>query len=293
MSTIAIGWLSALLAAVLWGSYLVPVRQRPAVDPNSFQMAMAIGILGFGLLVSIATGQWRIEGWGLLSGVIWAAGSASSIRAVQGLGLARGLACWASVSILASAAWGVIAFREPVTIGWAIAGTLTMAAGVAAIGASTASPRTDLKPQDWLLAAMTGLLFGSQAVPFRLSGLGPTEFLLGMSVGIFGAALVAIALGRKRMDWSLLGPGSAAGVAWNVANLSSCFTVVYLGMAVGMPATQLAIVVNNAWAAFYFKEMRNPRVLKQLAGGSALMLAGIILLGIALNGPPPTLPSTP
>lgn len=287
MSTIAIGWFSALLAAVLWGSYLVPVRQRPAIDPNSFQMAMAIGILGFGLLVAVGTGQWTVEGWGLLSGMIWAAGSASSIRAVQGLGLARGLACWASVSILTSAAWGVLAFREPLALGWAIAGTLTMAAGVAAIGASTASPRTDLRARDWLLAATTGILFGSQAVPFRLSGLEPTTFLLGMSVGIFVAALGAIALGRKPMDWSLLGPGAAAGVAWNVANLASCFTVVYLGMAVGMPATQLAIVVNNGWAAFYFKEVRNPRVLKQLAGGSALMLVGIIFLGLALTGPTP------
>jgi glucose uptake protein GlcU len=66
---------------------------------------------------------------------------------------------------------------------------------------------------------------------------------------------------------------------WNVANVGSFFAVDRLGMAVGMPLTQFAIVVNAAWGLWLFREVTGRQRILRVAIGTICAFGGIILIG--------------
>jgi glucose uptake protein GlcU len=284
-----VGWLGAAVAALFWGSYLVPVQRLPQLNPLAAQLGMAIGIGGSGLVGAIAADHWSFTPWGLLAGAIWALGNFASIFVVRSLGLARGLAAWAAIGIVVSFLWGVVFFRESVILGWAIGGLGLLIGGIALMNwpeRSTVSDRM-VTPQrrGWLLCVITGLLFGSQSVPFALAGQDPIAFLPSMSAGI---ALTALLLAvRWYRQGQLVLPRSACGtlmlsdLLWNVANLGNFFALDHLGLAVGIPLTQFAVAINTAWGLFLFREATSRQRQWCVGLGTLLAFAGIALVGAA------------
>jgi glucose uptake protein GlcU len=284
-----VGWLGAAVAALFWGSYLVPVQRLPQLNPLAAQLGMAIGIGGSGLVGAIAADHWSFTPWGLLAGAIWALGNFASIFVVRSLGLARGLAAWAAIGIVVSFLWGVAFFRESVILGWAIGGLGLLIGGIALMNwpeRSTVSDRM-VTPQrrGWLLCVITGLLFGSQSVPFALAGQDPIAFLPSMSAGI---ALTALLLavrwyrqGQLVLPRSACGPLMLSGLLWNVANLGNFFALDHLGLAVGIPLTQFAVAINTAWGLFLFREATSRQRQWCVGLGTLLAFAGIALVGAA------------
>ncbi|HEY9689042.1 MAG TPA: GRP family sugar transporter [Coleofasciculaceae cyanobacterium] len=289
VSAQGLGWLGALVAALFWGSYLVPVKRLPGLNPVAAQLGMAIGISLLGLPLAIASGSWLPNGWGLLAGAIWAVGNYGSIFVVRSLGLARGLALWAAVGIAVSFLWGAVVFREPVVLGRAIGGVLLLIGGIGLMNrpdrsrAAVAGPPPDRR--QWLLCAGVGLLFGSQSVPFAFAHQSPIAFLPSMSLGIL---LTALMLAGRSGSWdklriprSALLPLVVSGLLWNIANLGSFFAVEQLGFAVGMPLTQFAIMVNAAWGLLFFREIASRQQTIKVALGALLGFGGIILIGLS------------
>ena len=48
-------------------------------------------------------------------------------------------------------------------------------------------------------------------------------------------------------------PGMITGLLWNVGNFCSIYATYYLGLTVGFPLTQLALVVSGLWGIIAFK----------------------------------------
>ncbi|MBI2075862.1 MAG: hypothetical protein HYT72_01270 [Candidatus Aenigmarchaeota archaeon] len=64
---------------------------------------------------------------------------------------------------------------------------------------------------------------------------------------------------------------------WNAASLSSLYAVSFLGFAIGVPLTQLALIISALWGVFYFKEVKGRLVYKVMLGVILLLAAGFLL----------------
>jgi len=75
-------------------------------------------------------------------------------------------------------------------------------------------------------------------------------------------------------------PGLVMGVGWNIGNASSIYAVSLRGFAVGFSLTQTSLLIGGLWGIFFFREMKTKSGLLIFAIGTAILFAGIILLGL-------------
>jgi glucose uptake protein GlcU len=79
----------------------------------------------------------------------------------------------------------------------------------------------------------------------------------------------------------IISRGLLSGIIWNIANFSSFFVVLYLGVSVGLPLTQTALLVSVAWGLFFFQEIKGRSKLARITVGSILLLLGTLFLVFA------------
>ena len=101
-----------LLAAVFWGSYLVPVRKYETPE-GEFTLSMALGL---GIVV-VAGLPWILDLkaqpdqllYSMSAGLIWSVGNICSLYAVRGLGLSRAVPAF-SIAVVINALYGIAIF---------------------------------------------------------------------------------------------------------------------------------------------------------------------------------------
>jgi len=71
-------------------------------------------------------------------------------------------------------------------------------------------------------------------------------------------------------------PGICAGILWNVGNVCSIYATLYLGLTIGFPLTQMALLVGAVWGMVLFKEIT------RLGAILTFFLSAIVLLGGAM-----------
>jgi len=272
----AIGFVGALIAAVCWGSYLVPLKRYSAQPTAKLQWWASVAIFLSSAVLWVVRGTPTPSPWGLAAGLYWTIGGLLSFEAVRHEGLSGASTRWMGVGILTSFAVGYFVFREPVVLTWGVAGLALLLLGLAvASGSGRAS-----KGLPWRSLG-AGIVFGTYLVPLRLSGVSALDFAPPMATGIL---LGAIPLGLKArhfpvspsVRWTFL----LAGLVWNVANVASFFAIGGLGLAVGFPMTQLALVVSLVWGIFVFGEVPGASARLRIAMGAALLLLGAACLGV-------------
>jgi glucose uptake protein len=111
------GWLLALCAGVLWGSYFLPIRMAGA-SSWAASFPMALGMFGSALAVA----SWRrapllAAGWrgGLIqtsSGLLWAVGNYGSLAMMERWGTGRGFAL-AQLCLVVNGLVGIYGLRTP------------------------------------------------------------------------------------------------------------------------------------------------------------------------------------
>lgn len=112
-----VGWLMALGAGVLWGSYFLPIRLAGA-SPWLAAFPMALGMFGAAALVSLARRPpLRAHGargalLQMLCGLLWAAGNYGSLFMMERWGTGRGFAM-AQLCLVVNALMGVYLLRSP------------------------------------------------------------------------------------------------------------------------------------------------------------------------------------
>jgi len=170
-------------------------------------------------------------------------------------------------------------------------------------GAGDASaPQKANKARGLACAALTGIFGGSVLVPLKMAPLVPFQhgtnasiFALSFGLCIMPVTLcfLALAYAGAMLGWcetprfgaehplgrELLA-GVAAGALWNGGNVASIYAIqAPLGMAVGYPLTQCALLVSGTLGIVAFGEIKGKRVLLWVLG-AGILLAGASGLGI-------------
>lgn len=111
------GWLMALGAGILWGSYFLPIRLA-GVSPWLAAFPMALGMFGTAALTALArraplrAGRTRGALLQMLCGLLWAAGNYGSLLMMERWGTGRGFAI-AQLCLVVNALAGIYALRTP------------------------------------------------------------------------------------------------------------------------------------------------------------------------------------
>jgi len=94
------GFMGAILAAVLWGSFAVPIKLVETGDGFVFQWVECSAILIMGLVCEFIVGTFRIYPIAMLGGMLWCLGNMTVVPIVNTIGLSMGLLIWGVSNLL-------------------------------------------------------------------------------------------------------------------------------------------------------------------------------------------------
>jgi len=267
----------ALLSAVGWGTYFVPVKKIGLNNIFQLQGGIGIGAIIFALALLPFYGSPTIEIYGVSAGIIWVTASIFMILAVKYIGLARAAPIDGSLVIITSFLWGLLFFKEQLdSLLFAIIGLTLLVIGMPLIAVGE---KKDGNIKGYILAISAGILWGAIFVPLKLAAtLESTYFSMSFTIFMIGMILM-IAARQFRTKETVV--GTVAGVIWNAANLTSFIAIASLGLAIGYPLTQLAILIAVLWGLLYFKEVTQKKSSMAIYAGAAAVLIGSAFLAFS------------
>ncbi len=240
--------------------------------------------------------------WAVLAGALWATANTLTVFAIRDVGLSVAFPLW-NMNSLVGLFWGWLLFNELRGAGAeqktkVLGGGLAIVIGATVIGLATAQQASVASSRaiPGILAALgAGLLWGTMYVPYRkayISGINPLSFVTVFTVGelvtmgslalVFqgGPAAFMQELGRIRpaLFWLFLG-----GLCWVIGDLFQQYAAKYIGIARGIPLSNLNQLWGLAWGALVFGELagRPSGHQAMVIGGSAIMIAGAISISRA------------
>lgn len=267
----------ALLAAFGWGTYFVPVKKVGLDKIFQLQGGTGIGALAFAGAILPFYGTATLDIHGIIAGIIWVAASVMMLLSVRQIGLARASPLDGGLVMVSSFLWGLLYFNEQLSsLVMAVIGLALLVAGMPLIAVGE---KKDGSRKGYALAVGAGLLWGSIFVPLKLaSTLESTYFSMTLTICVLGVALMLVS---RQMAAKRVVVGVAAGVMWNVSNLASFAAIASLGLAIGYPLTQIAILVAALWGLLYFKEVNRRRSMAAIYAGASVILAGSVFLALS------------
>lgn len=131
------GWIAAVVAALAYGSYGVPIKETAQIDVHPlvlqsfksftmFLMCWCVQLLG-------VKASWTP--WGLASGLLWVIGGTCGVYAIRAAGMAVAVGTWAPTMVCVNFVWGILVFQEPVADFWGTVGAFCLL-GVGLVGMS-------------------------------------------------------------------------------------------------------------------------------------------------------------
>lgn len=267
------GLVFALVAAAVWGTYFVPVKKVGLYNIFQLQGGIGIGAIIFAIAVLPFYGSLTIYIYGISAGVIWVVASILMMLSVRNIGLARASPIDGSLVIITSFLWGVFLFKEQIgSLLFAIIGLTLLVIGLPLI---TVGEKKSGNRKGYVYAAIAGLLWGAIFVPLKLADtLESTYFSMALTIFVIGIILMVAFRQFGKKDTVV---GAAAGIMWNAANLASFFAIASLGLAIGYPLTQLAILIAALWGLLYFKEAKKKRAMAIYAGVAVVLIGSAFL----------------
>jgi glucose uptake protein len=114
---IKMGYIAALIAGVLWGSYFIPIRvSKISMWVAAFPMAVGIFVTCTTLVVlsrkSFLLGKSSYYMRVLLSGVLWVIGNYAALKTMEEIGTGKGFTI-AQLNVAINAAIGIYIFKNP------------------------------------------------------------------------------------------------------------------------------------------------------------------------------------
>ncbi|VEU33546.1 unnamed protein product [Pseudo-nitzschia multistriata] len=112
----ACGYLAALLGAVCYGSYGVPVKSASStkVHPLVVQTYKTAVMFVASLVLCLREERPSWTPYGLASGLLSVCGGTLGILAIRNAGMAVSVGIWAGITVVMNFVWGILVFREPV-----------------------------------------------------------------------------------------------------------------------------------------------------------------------------------
>src|SRR3989344_7887724 len=277
-----LGFISAFLAALFWGSYVVPFRKSGSRNTTQFQVLMTVGIFVFSLIASfVLRYPLNLNFYGIAGGLIWGLANAMSLVAVSNLGISRAMPIWVSMVILTSFAWGAFFFHElPKGIFLGMGGVFLIVLSIILIG-SMGNATGKKVGKGILLAILTGVLFGSSLTPQRLGNLDTQTYFFPMASGILLFGIISSLIKRAKSEKKAVIGSLISGGIWGVGNLLAITSVSLIGLAKGLPLTQAAVLISVLWGVFFFKGITKRKEIVKVIVGAIVLISGIIILSLA------------
>jgi glucose uptake protein len=273
----SLGLASAIVSAVSWGTFFVPVKKVKVGNIWQLQGATGIGVILFAIPVGFLWG-FGILPSGLLSGAIWAVGNILALYSVRLIGLSRMSPFLAGFSILVSFLWGILFFGEKFNyLILAIVAVGLLLGGLPFI-ANTAKG-LPIQKKGYLIAAASGLIGGSYVIPMQATH--------SLQSGFFSSSLSIFAIGIPMLFFSRrfikkeIAAGILSGSLFNVGSLTVLIAVGLIGITVAYPISQTATLFAVSWGILYFKEIVHRRHISRVIIGAGLIMCGAGLLTIA------------
>jgi glucose uptake protein len=271
------GLLFAVLAAISWGTFFVPVRKVGVTNVWQLQGATSFGILLFAIPIGFFWG-FEIQLSGLFSGIIWTVANLLALYSVKLIGLARTSPLLAGFSIITSFVWGVVFFGETFdSLVLALAAIVLLLGGLPLVSSGEKNP--SIQKKGYFIAMTSGLLGGSYIIPMQATQTLQSGFF-SLSLSIFAIGIPLFFFARRFIKKETV----AALVSWilfNLGSLSVLVAVGLIGITIAFPISQTATLFAVSWGILYFKEIVQKRGILRVAGGAAIILCGAALLAIA------------
>jgi glucose uptake protein len=274
---IYLGLLFAVLAAISWGTFFVPVRKVGITNVWQLQGATSIGVLLFAIPIGFFWG-FQIQLSGLVAGIIWTVGNILALYAVRLIGLARTSPFLAGFSIITSFTWGVLFFGEKfdslilalIAIGFLLGGLPLVSNG---------GKNPSVQKKGYLIAAAGGLIGGSYVIPMQATHTLQTGFF-SSSLSIFMIGIPLFFFARRFIKKETVA-GIISGTLFNIGSLSVLVAIGMIGITTAYPISQIATLFAVSWGILYFKEIIQKRLIIRVGMGAALILCGAAILTIA------------
>ncbi len=268
------GIVFALISAASWGAYLVPIKKFGMNNIFHTQGAIGIGAIIFALAAVPFYGSLTLDLGGIIAGSIWITASILGIFAVKYIGLGKVAPLVGSTIIITSFLWGLLFFNEHLgSLVFAIIGIAMLGAGMPLVAVGERNSN-DMK--GYIVTVIAGILWGSLFVPVRLiSNLETSFFSMSLTIFVIGIGILIAARNFRKKETLT---GIASGVIWNVGNIASFLAVAALGLTIGYPLTQLALLFNVSWGLLYFKEASQRKSFTAIYVGAAIVIIGSVLL---------------
>ncbi len=141
-------------------------------------------------------------------------------------------------------------------------------------------------------SVLVGIPNGSMMIPTRIDGVpGGLAYLMSFSTGVFvftafillSFVIFTFIVKREAVKFHLraaLIPGLLAGLLWSIGNFASIYAVKYLGLTIGFPLTQMALVVSGLWGIFFYREVNRRSAIVMFFVSAAIILLGAALLSL-------------
>lgn len=276
-----LGFLAALGAALAWGTYMVPFKKAGSDKLVLFQAVMSVGILISGFIFSIILNySLNLNIYGIFAGVLWAIANVIALTAIFNLGISKAVPLMSSLVIGTSFLWGLVFGELSSGMVMGLGGIGLIILGVVLVSSSGKTAGQNMR-KGLQAAVLAGLIWGSQFAPIKMGNVLPKEYFFSMSFGIFAAAVVIAAVKKTRLENQAITESLFSGTLWNIGNLLGVIAISLVGLAKGLPITQVAVLVAVIWGLFYFKEITGTRDRLQILIGAAILLIGVIALGLA------------
>ncbi|MDI6826433.1 MAG: GRP family sugar transporter [Candidatus Aenigmarchaeota archaeon] len=277
-----IGFIYAVIAAIVWGTHLVPFKKMKANIYYS-QFLMCLGIFLLTSLMSILFKfPLSLSIPGLVAGVIWTIGNFSALSAIREIGISRAFPIWIS-NTLVMFTWGVVLFKELTSLPslvLGLLGVLLIFIGCVLVGRTKKEKEKSTK-KGIILALIAALFFGSGFVPLKLTEMSGEKFFFQMSTGIMITSTFIFILRIDIPKDLQITKGLLTGFLWAIANLFGIYATLLLGLSRGGPMTQTAALMGALWGLFYFKEFKEKKRVIRIIVSSIIVVTGAILIGLA------------
>ena len=274
---IDLGLFFAIISAISWGTFFVPVRKVGITNVRQLQGATSIGVLLFAIPIGFLWG-FQIQPWGLLSGIIWSLANLLALYSVRLIGLARTSPLLAGFSIITSFAWGIVFFGE--TFDSLILALIAIGLLLCGLPLVVGRERNSAIPRKgYVVAVASGLIGGSYVIPMQATHtLQSGFFSSSLSIFLIGIVLFFVA---KRFVKKEIIAGIISGTLFNLGSLSVLVGISLVGITIAYPISQTATLFAVSWGILYFKEMIQKQGIVRVAIGAFVILCGAALLAVA------------
>ncbi|WP_020060763.1 GRP family sugar transporter [Bacillus sp. 123MFChir2] len=278
--------LLALLPALAWGNVLL-VSVKMGGGAYSQTVGMTIGALFFATIMYAFTTpalSLTILIIGFISGLFWALGQVNQLKTVQTLGVSTTVTISTGMQLVATSIFGVIAFHEWTTTTTIIMGTIAILLIVVGVVFTSLDDKENAQPQGQLKKGLLTLIVSTvgyfmYVIIIRWYNIDGWSAILPQAVGMFVGAVVLTFKHKPFNKYAIR--NILSGLLWGTGNLFLLLSLPRVGVATSFSLSQTGIVISTFGAIVFLGEKKTKRQMVFIALGSALIIGGAVLLGLA------------